>query len=206
MFSDYTESTIGAAYYVLRKKYFYDKNKNNVSNVSNVSNEPNEPNASNEMEMNDHYTQGKSMIEYKLTYQIWDTSGQERYRSLCPMYYRDADVVLICYDIANSISFKSVDYWIKELNKTTYKLKSPLIYIIGNKKDLIKNEINLLDINYVSYPIYEVSAKTGENIKKLFDDISHDICKVYNHEYIPTLNTDTVQLSESINKLCCTIN
>src|SRR3990167_8961529 len=53
-----------------------------------------------------------------LIYHIWDTSGQERYRSLCPMYYRDADVVLICYDIANSISFKSVDYWIKELNKT----------------------------------------------------------------------------------------
>ena len=42
---------------------------------------------------------------------IWDTGGSDRFRSLVSMYYRDAVAAIICYDLTNEHSFKSVDYW-----------------------------------------------------------------------------------------------
>lgn len=50
---------------------------------------------------------------------IWDTGGHERFRSMINMYYRDAIGAIICYDIANEASFKSVEYWVTEMKNNT---------------------------------------------------------------------------------------
>ena len=51
--------------------------------------------------------------------QIWDTAGQEIFRSLIPMYYRGADAAIIVYDISSKSSFDSLTSWLNELKSNT---------------------------------------------------------------------------------------
>jgi small GTP-binding protein len=46
---------------------------------------------------------------------IWDTSGEEKYRAMTPMYYKDADAVILAYDLTDLRSLDGVDYYKKEL-------------------------------------------------------------------------------------------
>ena len=52
----------------------------------------------------------------KMKLHIWDTSGQDRFRSMTNLYYRDAQVAILTYDVTNEASLESLDYWLKELN------------------------------------------------------------------------------------------
>ena len=65
---------------------------------------------------------------------LWDVSGQDKFRSIANMYFRDADAALILYDITNRKSFEAVQSWINELHE-----KAPTnitIIVVGNKSDL----------------------------------------------------------------------
>jgi small GTP-binding protein len=48
--------------------------------------------------------------------QLWDTAGTERFRSVTPIYYNDVDGVLLVFDITDSNSFETINYWVEELN------------------------------------------------------------------------------------------
>jgi Ras-related protein Rab-21 len=68
---------------------------------------------------------------------IWDTAGQEKFHSLAPIYYRDADIAIIVYDVTDLTSFEKVKTWVKELKKIVGN--SALTVIVGNKIDDTKN-------------------------------------------------------------------
>lgn len=53
---------------------------------------------------------------HKVKYNIWDTAGQEKYRCLTKMYFRDANVALVVFDVTNRRSFDSVDFWYDEIS------------------------------------------------------------------------------------------
>ena len=104
--------------------------------------------------------------------QIWDTSGQEIYRSLTSGFYRNASLAMMVYAIDNKESFNHIEYWLKEI-----KLQSNpdiKIFLIGNKADLEEErqvQFNTAktfkeenEINYFS----EASAKNGINAKEVF--------------------------------------
>ena len=104
--------------------------------------------------------------------QIWDTAGQENFRSIARAYYKNSVCACIVYDISNQSSFKSVQGWIDDCVKQTSK--KVLLLLIGNKSDL-------KDMREVSYEegeefakshkmiFLETSAKTGYNISKIFE-------------------------------------
>jgi small GTP-binding protein len=48
---------------------------------------------------------------------IWDTAGDERFRSIMPLYYRDAEIALLVFDLTDPESFKGIDYWLGELEE-----------------------------------------------------------------------------------------
>ena len=103
---------------------------------------------------------------------IWDTAGQERYRALMPMYYRNSDLIFLCFDLSSDSSIsKSFNYWIKEIEKNN-NVENKTIVIIGtksdNKSNLIVNEIKEL-IEGTNYSYYETSSKKNINIKETFD-------------------------------------
>jgi len=90
-------------------------------------------------------TLGASFMDKQITYQgihfkfqIWDTAGQEKYAPLAQMYYRDANVALMVYDITNRESFYNLKTWYLELAEKGPKNIS--LAIVGNKCDLRDNE------------------------------------------------------------------
>ena len=117
--------------------------------------------------------------------QIWDTCGQEIYRSLIKNFYRNSSLAIIVYSIDKKNSFKDINLWIKEIRVNS----SPdiKIVLIGNKSDLDKDRQvsyeegkKYLDDDEV-LKFFETSAKTGENIKKLFQEISIILYKDYKY-------------------------
>ena len=74
---------------------------------------------------------------------IWDTAGDERFRSIMPLYYRDAEIALLVFDLTDAQSFKGIEYWLNELEE---KVKTEgmilcnyefILGLVGNKKDLV---------------------------------------------------------------------
>ena len=65
------------------------------------------------------YLKQKVVLENNevVTVNVWDTSGQEKFRSINSLYYRDAHVALLIYDITRENSFYALNFWINELNK-----------------------------------------------------------------------------------------
>ena len=111
---------------------------------------------------------------------IWDTSGQERFRAMTNLYYRDAQVAILTYDITNESSFNSIEFWIKELR---YKVENEnmILCLVGNKCDVNINERKIMTNKGKNYAnennmiFYETSAKTGEGVKHLFVTIANKV-------------------------------
>lgn len=107
--------------------------------------------------------------------QIWDTSGSERYRALTPMYFQNADAAIIVYDITSPQSFYEVESWVKTLKE--HGPEKIVVGLAGNKIDL--NATRAVDVSAgkscaekYGIPVFmETSAKTGENVLKIFTDI-----------------------------------
>ncbi|EAY09673.1 small GTP-binding protein, putative [Trichomonas vaginalis G3] len=112
--------------------------------------------------------------DIKLT--IWDTAGQEKYRCLAPMYYRNINCAVIIYSILDRKSFESVDYWLDSLQRELVSM--PILYLVGNKTDLAEHrEVREEEAqeyalrNNMTY--LEVSAlKDHESVHGLFERIS----------------------------------
>ena len=104
--------------------------------------------------------------------QIWDTCGQEFYRSLVSSFYRNTSLAIIVYAINNQKSFDDLDLWIKDLKSNS----SPdiKIFLIGNKADLAEERVISKEMaekikeDYEIDYFMETSAKTGLNIQELF--------------------------------------
>lgn len=75
-------------------------------------------------------------------FQIWDTAGQEDYRSLAPMYFRAAKIVLLVFDMTNPQSFHDLAYWVKVLQQ--HNLRDCSLGVAANKSDLY-NAVDLSD-------------------------------------------------------------
>ncbi|KAH8552856.1 GTP-binding protein [Umbelopsis sp. PMI_123] len=69
--------------------------------------------------------------------QIWDTSGQERYRAITGAYYRGAVGALLVYDITRQSSFQNIDHWLKELRD--HADENIVMMLVGNKSDLAES-------------------------------------------------------------------
>ena len=102
---------------------------------------------------------------------LYDTAGQEKFRSLIPMYTRDANIILLVYDISSKDSFIHLPDWLQDLNNIN---KDNVIFaLVGNKSDLSeKREVTLEEGQKYAqdhdYIFEEVSAKTGDGFSNLF--------------------------------------
>ena len=76
---------------------------------------------------------------------LYDTAGQERFRSITKNYINGTDGIIIIYDITNRESFEHVENWLNNINDILSDSKSSkyLIVLLGNKLDLTKNDDNL---------------------------------------------------------------
>lgn len=133
----------------------------------------------------------------KVKLQIWDTAGQERFRSVTHAYYRDAQALLLLYDITSKSSFDNIRAWLTEIHE--YAQSDVVIMLLGNKGDMDKERVirreegEKLAKEY-SVPFMETSAKTGVNVELAFTAVAkelkqravqpHNGPKFQIHEYI----------------------
>ncbi len=109
--------------------------------------------------------------ERNIRIQIWDTAGQEAFRSITRSYYKSSTCAFIVYDITDRKTFDNVKTWLSECRDMCYK--DILICLLGNKSDLEeKRAISLeegqkfADENNLLF--FETSAKDGTNIQEVF--------------------------------------
>ena len=112
----------------------------------------------------------------KIKLQIWDTMGQEIYRSVVQGFYRNASLVILVYDITRKESYKSLDFWIKDVRSRT-DTKMP-IFIVGNKYDLEDsreiafNVAKEYSVSKGAKFFTECSAKTGYKVENIFEEVA----------------------------------
>ena len=115
--------------------------------------------------------------------QIWDTCGQEIYRSLISNFYRNSSLALIVYSVTSRESFNNIDMWLKELR--TQANPDVQIILIGNKVDLenerkvTKEEGELFAKKNGIKKFVETSAKTGINAQSTFVEIGLSLYNDY---------------------------
>ena len=154
--------------------------------------------------------------DLKIKLQIWDTCGQEMYRSLVQGFYRNTSLALIVYDISEKKTYENLDNWIRDLRSHTDP-ELP-IFIAGNKFDLEnKREVacnDAKDYSLSSRTKYftECSAKTGYNVENIFYEAAkylYNACKEIGKKNIPTNNKLKINKDDANNenkikkKKCC---
>ena len=110
--------------------------------------------------------------------QIWDTAGQEAFRSITRSYYKSSTCAFIVYDITSKKTFTNVVSWLNECKEMCYK--DILICLVGNKSDLESKRIvsteegkKFAEDNGLLF--YETSAQNGNNIEDMFNKVTSDI-------------------------------
>ncbi|CEF63975.1 Ras-related protein Rab-7a [Strongyloides ratti] len=152
-----------------------------------------------------------------VTLQIWDTAGEERFRSLGVQYFRGADCCILVFDTTNKYSFSRLQYWKEEFliqaNPLNYD-DFPFI-VIGNKIDdnnrLVPNEtINEWRMRNKDTPYFEVSAKEDLNIQAAFNIIPKvTMQKTFFDDKYNKINLDVISLqkpeqnSKNKRRCCC---
>ena len=116
----------------------------------------------------------------KIRLQIWDSAGQENYRSITRSYYRNTIVAFLVYDITKIKSFENIKNWLDET--LTFGHKNIYLVLIGNKLDL-KNE-RVVKFNEgkkfakeYDMDFYEVSAKSGEFVEETFEEVTGKVLR-----------------------------
>lgn len=110
--------------------------------------------------------------------QIWDTAGQDRFRTITSSYYRGAHGILVVFDLNDPHSFENVPYWLAEIDHYCSSNCPPKLILVGNKSDLpsnveaekVKTFCSQNNLTYI-----ETSAKNGNNIKAAFNHLANQL-------------------------------
>lgn len=118
-----------------------------------------------------------------ISLQVWDTCGQEIYKSIVTKFYKRASLAILVYSITDKKSFDNLDLWLEEIK--THASPDVKIALVGNKSDL-KNERQVTKEEALNYKlkrnidlIFESSAKHGDNSKNIFLDSAKLLYKEY---------------------------
>ena len=137
--------------------------------------------------------------KYRL--QIWDTAGQENYRSITRAYYKNSVCAILVYDITKRDSFEHISSWIEDC--LAQSPKTVFMVLVGNKCDLndqrqvsTEEGQNMAKDNNMIF--YETSAKSGLNVDKIFEESANQIHKRINEGYYD-LDSDICGIKKGIN-------
>lgn len=141
--------------------------------------------------------------------QLWDTAGQEIFRSITRSYFRDSSCAIIVYDVTKRDTFDHIQGWINDVKELAPA--NCLIAIVGNKIDL-KQQRSIPTEEAEQFAqdhgcaFFETSAATGENVKTVFEECTMMIYtqphRESNSEYITKVDTVTDVPPEQKHNCC----
>ena len=118
--------------------------------------------------------------------QIWDTAGQENFRSITRAYYKNSVCALVVYDITNRDSFNNIANWVEDCKNQSPK--TIFMVLVGNKSDLSDKRVISIDegrelAEKYNMIFFETSAKTGDNVDLIFFKSAEEIAKKIEQGY-----------------------
>ena len=135
--------------------------------------------------------------------QIWDTAGQDRFRSITKNYFKGSHGIILIYDVTNRQIFENIKSWISQIREEA----SPnvIIYIAANKIDMedgriVNKEEGKKFAEEFGLPYIETSAKNGININETFEDIVEKIDKIFGN--MPRVMKNPLCEVQNKNKFC----
>lgn len=145
--------------------------------------------------------------EKEIKVQIWDSAGQERFRTVTRNYYRGAAGVVLVYDVTNEQSFENIRHWISDIQ--TYAESDVDLMLIGNKCDLqdkraVDKEKGEALAKEYGVKFFETSAKSDINVTQAFDCLVKQVAeRVYKDLFTKkdTIKLDAIK-EESKGKCC----
>jgi len=106
----------------------------------------------------------------KVKLQIWDTAGQEKFRSIMKTYYKGATGIILTYSIADRKSFQNVENWLKQIQ--IHASADVNVVLVGNKCDITERDVTTAEGQQLaqkhSLEFFETSAKEGNNVNEVF--------------------------------------
>lgn len=146
----------------------------------------------------------KTMYVKKQTVElcIWDTAGQEVYRSLTPMYYRNANAAFLVYDITNRLTFDKIESWCDAVRQVNNDI---LLVLCGNKAD--EDEIRQISTHdgkelaqKLGIIYIEVSALTGMGVNNIFNNVILEALEIQKGKY---KSSPPKAILQENNQSCC---
>ena len=113
--------------------------------------------------------------------QIWDTAGQDRFRSIAKNYYKGANGIVVVFSVIDKESFKNVRTWISQIKEEVDEKVT--IILVGNKIDredarVVSKEKGQELAKEFGLPFFECSAKTGVNITTAFNELVKRVVEI----------------------------
>jgi small GTP-binding protein len=141
---------------------------------------------------------------------IWDTAGQERFRNITQQYYKNADGILLIYDVSDRNSFDKVRDWMKQIQSCVASEKIAIV-LVGNKCDvdnrLVSTQEGVELSEEFKLKYFETSALMSTNVEETFNFLAMEIFRIKNINDVIDVDNQTVSLkrrSENKNeKKCC---
>ena len=165
-----------------------------------------------EFNSNSLTTRACSFIQKKFTFHhaqykvnIWDTIGQEKYRSLTKIFVKESKIVIFVYDITNKNSFDSLPFWKKIVDELL--TDTPIFGVVGNKMDLyvdeqIKSEEAEKYANEIGAKLLLTSAKTDQSsFSNFLQELLQDYLVKGSGERIQSFSLDKKPIKKK--KKCC---
>ena len=150
----------------------------------------------------DYYTKQEMINNLNVSVKLWDTAGQERFKALTPSFFRNAEGVVIAYDVTNSESFDNLKFWISSIKTNLFEknIFIPII-VIGNKIDLedmrdISKDVASAFAKENNFKYFETSAKTGEGVDEAFRDLVNQILANSDKNEEATIERKSVKIEE----------
>ncbi len=125
--------------------------------------------------------------EKEIKVKIWDTAGQEKFKSISTQYIKNCDGILLIYAINNKKTFENIEIWLNEIENKKKKNNIPLV-LIGNKIDLEKErEVSFQEgeklAQTYNMEFFECSAKDKINVNESFNCLIELIFQLYEDEF-----------------------
>ena len=141
----------------------------------------------------------------QLNLRIWDSAGQERFRSITQQFFKNADGIILVYDVTNEETFKQIHQWIEDIQKN--KLQRTKVFLVGNKIDdeekrVVQKETAETFAKEQEFEYFETSAKVGTGIEEMFAKISEQLYKI-KKEYRDTDEEHSLKLDDKPAKKKC---
>jgi len=125
----------------------------------------------------EYYGKTIKVNDKNVTLQVWDTSGQERYRAIAPSFIKKAEGVVMAYDVTDRQSFEHVESWMKTLEN--HGEKNVSVVLVGNKIDMPERTVEFLEGKRLAdshgIQFFETSAKNNINIEEAFVGLASEI-------------------------------